>query len=450
MPQVSNVKSGTDKVLSSSSYVSQSITLFNHRSETLDISGIVTDFSITESIYSYGLTLNINFKDSTNVLERFQISGHEVIDIVLERQLGEDASTRKKVTHRFFLVDFPMYARMGQLTQVFSAVGVSEHLYLNRFKQLSRAYTNQAPEDIITGILIDDLVYPNSGVKKLNVSRGRFSGVIPYMRPLSIIDMILRRMVSDDGSPFLCFESMQYGITIGSLSFYTSEKTNSVYKKYYQRFDKPNLQAGSDAMLKYEGESILDVASTLKLSKGITGSKGGYAQTVATVDLYNKSWKEKVFDYSKLNKEAFMNPYDSFSSNFKVRTHSTNPKKLPLNELANASRQYVSLNSGAFNENNLNALNVENLSIANALNESLDAIVHNIKLNGDHRLSPGTKIELVIPSVLDPRFVDKNNPNNIDNMQSGKYLITSIIHEFGSKYFCNVQCKRDSLSINLT
>ncbi len=451
MPQVSFIKSGTDKVLSSNAYIIQSITLFNHRSDSLDISPIVTDFSITESIYTYGLTLNINFKDSTNVLERFQVSGHEVIDVVLERQIGEDASSRKKITHRFFLVEFPMYSRMGQFTQVFSAVGVSEHLYLNKFKQISRAYTNVAPEDIITGLLIDDLVYPTGGIKKLNVSVGRLSAVIPFMRPLSIIDMILKKMVSEDGSPFVCFETLQYGITIGSLSFYTSEKTNSVYKKYYQRFTSPNFEPGSAAMLKYEGESILDIASSMKLSKGAVGTQGGYAQTVQTLNLYNKAMVEKTFDYVKdLKKESFMNSFDAFSSKFKIQEHSTQPEKVPLNQLSNASRRYVPLNSGAFSESNVSSLNVDFISTANAFNESLDAIVHNVRLNGDHHLSPGTKIELEFPTVLDPNIKDRNNPNNIDAMQSGKYLITSIIHEFGSRYFCNVQCKRDSLSINLT
>jgi hypothetical protein len=91
----------------------------------------------------------------------------------------------------------------------------------------------------------------------------------------------------------------------------------------------------------------------------------------------------------------------------------------------------------------------------NAYNALLNTFTHDIRLNGNFKLNAGRKIQLEFPKAIDPiaykDFTGKSGEADHRNkFLSGKYLITSAIHEFeNDEYYVNLRVKRDSFSVDL-
>jgi hypothetical protein len=69
-------------------------------------------------------------------------------------------------------------------------------------------------------------------------------------------------------------------------------------------------------------------------------------------------------------------------------------------------------------------------------------------------MRPGRKVTLEIPKAIDLKQFDKksmkgNFDDYFDRTVSGKYLVTAVIHQFGSEYHCRMRLKRDSLTYDL-
>jgi predicted transcriptional regulator len=69
-------------------------------------------------------------------------------------------------------------------------------------------------------------------------------------------------------------------------------------------------------------------------------------------------------------------------------------------------------------------------------------------------LNPGRVVDLRFQRAMDPQsmkeLLDKNPRDIWDEHMSGRYLITSAIHQFKEgKYYTNIKVKRDSFAINI-
>ena len=104
MANLTNIATlGTNEIRVPSAYVIDSIMLSNHNGRIIDIQKIVTDFTITESIYHPGLILSMNVKDVVNFMEEFKLTGHETITVNLSRTTyasNNNAISAKNITHR--------------------------------------------------------------------------------------------------------------------------------------------------------------------------------------------------------------------------------------------------------------------------------------------------------------------------------------------------------------
>ena len=90
----------------------------------------------------------------------------------------------------------------------------------------------------------------------------------------------------------------------------------------------------------------------------------------------------------------------------------------------------------------------------NAYNALFNTFTHDIRLHGNFKLNAGRKIQLEFPKAIDPVAYREASDNPKDHHRneflSGKYLITSAIHEFSDdEYYVNLRVKRDSFSVDL-
>lgn len=449
-----NIKPNTNKVLMPTAYVLDSIILTNHRGRQADIQHLVTDFSITESLYTAAMILKLNVKDAANFIEEYELLGQETIEIKLSRQDYNEKDVTKLALF-FYVTEYPIYGRGKQEhTHAYSITAISKHAYLSQFKRISRA-VNGLISDEIYRILSKDLFVPDVAMS-IEPTVERFNGVLPLMHPLDSAYWLLRRAYDRNSCPFFLHESLSGGIRLESLTTLIDDKSNPNYRTF-DDFELKVKTPGSREFFDDCQRGIEDLSSNFRLSKVLPMLKGAFSSRNIFLDLSTKSIINKVFSYSEISPELTLNKNTVLSESFGVPYTGANDIR-SLSDMPDASVEYVPINSLAYSTDaskmSYHDMMVQRLGKYNAIVETLDTFIQEITVPGDLNLRSGQKVTLEIPKAIDPRsYVKKNGDNNsddrFDQMISGKYLITAIIHQFGSEYHCRMRLKRDSLTFDV-
>lgn len=430
MPEVrTHLKANTHKAGAPTTYSIIGILLKNHRGEEVDVQNIVVDFTITESIYSPTLILNISFKDSANFIEQYELCGQESIRVHLARQAPNSEET-EKLDHTFYITEYPLYAKAGEHTQVYKMTGLSLHSYLSNLKKLSKFVEGNSC-DIIASILKSDL-YTDSTYDGLCVSS--FSGIIPYLSPMLAIDWLRRDCYSANSSPYFIFQTAQSELKIVS---YDTLIRGAVYRTYSQNSAAMGKVHGEDDYLTRSCK-IHDISSNMKMQKNLSASNGAYASSILAVDIAQKRAYRRNFKYS-----------ESYDKSSKLQKHAVlSAGKIDLVEKAledfSVHNLFIPLNSA---NSDYRASCVDRCLPANSMRQNSEFMTHDLRLAGDFELNAGKKVNLEIPKAVDPLFLEGGNP--LDQLISGTYLVTSVQHSFSSEYYCSIRVKTDSLNYTL-
>jgi len=425
------------------SYRLNYVNLTNHNGDTTDIQALVTDFSIAESIYLPSLILTVNVKDNVNFLEEFQLSGQEQISIGISR--AKEFGTDEEVTLDldFYVTEYPTYGKFNNHTQVYAIKGISEHAYRSKFNKISRAFSGNA-KDLIYSILTQDLNYSDEWIDVSGKDMLNASLIVPNLAPIDAIAWILRRCYDQTGSPWYCYETMKEGIAIYPQSELVA---GDIFRTFEEgKFFKFDIFSVED--YRERQRRILSMASDMRMSKYIGGAKGAYGSRSVYVDIAKKTIGSHRFNYNDdYDEMVWLNDKSSnLDEDFGFDQKS-------IATMHDAQINYIPTNSMAFerSKNYHSGTADGRINRAQSYLENLDNLTHEIKVAGDFGLSAGKVVELLIPKAIDPTVDIQNAKKTIisqiyDDVISGKYLITSVVHNFGEEYFCDIKIKKDSLS----
>ena len=450
-----------------SAYRITSIIITNYRGEKADVLDISTRMVINESLYSNTLTLKLTLKDSTNFIEDFPIIGQEKIKIKFDYKRLSNGEEEDDIDIEidFFVNEYPTFGSSENqaYTQAISLLAISEQSYISNQKKISRSYNNNTSEEILK-IFYEELDLIKSKFKTSPEGHEAIStsqGIISNQRPLDVIEWFRRQTYSENTfSPFFLYQTVDGSFNFKSMSYLVS-KDNEVYNRYYdvRGFNYSSLEQ-PELNFRQSDQRILSVSSDLKLNKSIQSRRGAFASKNNYLDYGNKTYTNFEYNYQKdfLDKELpSLEGKKILSDKFLIGDQK-------LTDFTQAHCEYISVNSKAFDGNsNYNNMSKISRHFINAYNALSDTITHDIRLHGNLRLTAGTKIELIFPKNIDP-LVRKDevseNKKEEDEMEegedhknkflSGKYLITSVIHEFSDdEYYVNLRVKRDSFSVDL-
>lgn len=450
-----NLSPGRSAGVNPAAYRINKIILTNHGGRQIDIAGLVTDFFITESIYSPFLALEMNIRDDVNFVEEYQISGQEKILVSFSKNeyqedIFPDEGYLDEVTieHTFVVTEYPVYAKASNnRSQALVLRGVSPHAYLSKFKKVSRAY-NDSAINIIKNILINDLGYDESKMIISGAASPQMKVIIPYLDPLDAIAWILRRSFDENSGPIFCYETLSDKLLIQSYSNFVSTN-NGPHREYKEGkfFTSELLDDHTQAYLQMSSR-ILNLSSNIQLSKFIPGSQGAYSSKTQYTDISKKTYSNDIFDYySEFPSMVWADQGKAISSKFKV-----NENELSLNEYDEAKLNFIPLNTLAFGKYS----NYHQSTTGNSLNkaisyiENLDSIIHEIQLYGDALMRSGKCVNLQLVKAMDPD-VDmredkaRGDPSK-DEFLSGRYIVSGIKHSFGNEYVMQIRVKKDSFS----
>ena len=429
-------------------YSLQAVVLSNHKGDKVDIKTFITDFTLTESIYRTSLILNLNIKDTINLIEEYKLTGQEIINVVIARR--EYGSKVEQIINLDFLIsEYPLLGKLNNRLQVFSISGISPYAFLSKLKRISRAYTGTLGE-FIKGVLEKDL---NVDPKKIILSESVSPSckfIVPNLAPLDAISWALRRSYDENGSPFYCYQTLNGDIHIASQGDMVKKET---YKQFNEgKFFKANRSTEADKIADYKERArrILSITSDFRMSKYLAGANGAYASTTNYLDLSTKTMSRNIFHYERdFKKMSFIEKNNVISPFFHPEKGNL---KDTMSNYPNSSINFISTNSNAFNGNEKNyhspTLNGA-INKAQAHTENLDTLIHDVSLCGDFKVNSGVMVDLKLSPSIDPEVGVKTGESEGDVIRdqffSGRYLITAAVHRFDDEYTVDIKLKKDSL-----
>ena len=395
-----------------------------------DISDLVAYFEVIESLNSPGLEFIIAIGDTVNLLERLKLAGNERIQIVVKR--NSESRGKEKYEIDCYIAEIFNYVREKPGLQTYSFRCISEHMYHNQLMILKKPFAGTIG-DIIERVVKTDLKGKMAEINK--TSKDVIKGLFPSMRPVNAIYWLMRNAF-DNGTPFFFYESLAKGLHFTSYNKILAKKP---FEKYTM---KPFMNNEMEIEDGYEEErkQVKAMASDYSVSKFSSAGFGGYASTMHTIDIAEKKFVKTVFNYDNHIKEK-LNKNIPFSK-------SDNAKFLgkTLSEHQNSKNYYVSLNTKSFPKNNNFHFPGGDIDLLKGMAyiENMNFMAHTIDIAGDFNLSVGDVIELEIL-----RAQEDNEGSMVDKMQSGKYVVSQIVHHFRSGYVQSLTIQKDSSEVDL-
>ena len=429
-----NFGKGTDAFVPSSINL-KSVLITNHKGESFNIAPIVSDFSITESIYSTSLIVSITVVDANNTIENIQIIGQEKISFVITRNKHEDGE-EEDIELDLTVTDIPKYSRSdNEYVQSYVISAVASFAVVDKTLKISRSYNNNTIDEIKkilnTDLSVTDLEELGSGI-----SRSR--GLLRWQHPLQAVEHFRKNSFNDVGSPFYVFQRLTGQVVIAAQSDLVAEE---VYETYFDGKQFTGKALTKDDYIQRRTR-IISCDSNLKFGKTFNSVAGAYASENNYLDYGNKTYTKLDFTYNDFPLGNTLNQNSSLSTTAEIDYSTT----------FQAHCEYISTNEFAFEgaTKNNNNLRKENGHVVKSFSENLDATTHDVELFGDSFLNAGRVIELKFPKSQDPLTRDTSQAEKYDDNLSGKYLIISAVHTSkDGEYFTNVRVKKDSMSVTL-
>ncbi len=414
------------------SFSLKNISLINHKDEGIDIRQGLVGFSITESLYNSTLLIEIVFKDEYNILEDLPIIGQEKLDIEIFRKSNDPHIPEEIISLQFLVTEYPEFIRLqADRVSAFKIIGVSEHAYKSKFKKICRKTQG------LTTTEIEKIYTKDLGVKKFNnigSCMSRFKGILNINNPSYHAGWLLIKSFDEANTPYFCFQTFDGTLNLVSYSELLKEEP------YYKYEDKRGFFAsGQDENTYTElSKRIIDVSSDLRMAKPILAIPGAYAAKHSYLDYTKKNFSNHKYSYQNLSERLEANP--TISKDFLIDGQ-------PFDALFDAHHEYISINDWAHGKTSKNYNNLKKVSkgLVKGYVENLETTSHELTLYGDMNLNAGVIIELEFPKAI-----SLDIEQGIDEHLSGKYIITSAIHEFkDSEYFTRVKVKRDSFLLQI-
>tara|TARA_B100001093_G_scaffold244275_1_gene233902 strand:+ start:2581 stop:3957 length:1377 start_codon:yes stop_codon:yes gene_type:complete len=431
------------KVATTQSYVRDFVKLFPNSAgdEFTDIKQLINRIIFKENIRQGSIICEIDVLDGLNMLETFKLSGGEKVEIQLSQNtpLGNN-----KLRKTFFVSDIINHTKPRPGYQTYQLICISEYAYLNNLIRLDRDFSG-SPGSLIKNILKKDLRVKDEDIFKCNTESGSIiQGIYPKLKPLDAINW-LKRNAFDENTPFYFYDTLHKGLILNSLKELINEDSDIEYihKPYFGLF-------------KNEEEEFVDsrkrvrkLSSNLGMSKFNQAGKGSYSSSLTSIDIATKTVVEN-FDYRYNDDFAIKEHKLEGKTRAGNKPFSSETKFLDreLNNFPQSRRFNLSLNSLAFDKKNYHDHVPLFIQKSEAIKNGFDYMSLELILNGDFRLHCGKMVSIIIPKATSKGLTKSNK--EIDEVLSGSYIVTNIIHEFNmDEYVMNAELKKDSTLISL-
>ena len=303
----------------------------------------------------------------------------------------------------------------------------------------------------------------NSEIGGIKIETGldTSGSIVRYIAPnvsyKTAVEHILRSS-SDPvkNSQIYVFESFsKKSVIISSYNDLIREGATKPYRKYRHASFYSSVDLLSEASQKEQETRILSIESVLGFSnfKGI--AEGAYVSMTREIDLSSKLYREEGYNaisQSQSGKALSRIPQGGSNEYLIANDFTIGLNKRSLDAFSDSVIFNVYRNSKAYADSlaettpkisNIHADEI-NVGKKRAAVANLEQFTHKLSIHGDPKIYAGAFIDIDIPRT--PNNV-ATNPDLIDKVLSGTYLVVSVIHEYtleGMKTYLKV--KRDTIA----
>lgn len=425
-----------EKAATPTAYVIKKLDLFANNENKFDIRSLVNKITITESIYGGSIEVDLIITDAVNLIEQLKLNGQEKLNIVIGRTDLDDKNI-SKFDINVYIAQILNYARTKPGSATYELRCLSKHMFVNNTKVIGRGFEG-TPGSLIKNICGSDLSVSKKKLENISGSGHTIKGIYPKLRPFAAIKWLTRNSFDAKGSPYYFYETAAGGLHFKSyIDMIESDPYNNSDNEEYihNPFFKAEAEIGTEEHYSELKRRIRKLSSELNMSKYISTGEGAFASKLHYIDIYNKEYNTEKFTYNNMKLNSGKPFHDGEFEQYGNRA---------VQQCAEGKNYFVSTNSG--NKNNYSSPLKQNLLKGQSYLANEDIISHDITLPGDFKLQPG----MIVKMKYLKNSLENKTSDYYDKMLTGKYLVTSIIHEFQSEYTMNIRVKTDSFGSDLT
>lgn len=421
------------------------LTIASKEGKFLNILDYLIELNIYESIFTPAMTGSITLGDSRNLINSFPIVGEEILSVEFTTP-GTGVSVEKifrihSIVEKNYVGDGSSQVYSLEFSSVELIRDISNAIYRS-FEGTPSSIVNQIFEEYlkvsrtIPG-LSNNTQFADSNYTPLTIftsTKNLVKFVSPGWTPIKCINWLCAHSepAGSKASDFLFWETNKR-FYFGAIEDIIANKDNIRAGTYY--YSAPLINSNTDVGNKMMG--IRDISFKRVFDQFANKTDGFLSSRVVDVDLINKTYENYEYDYTnEYNNYKHLEgegsyPLHSFSTSRNPKVHTIVNYNIP-GLYSGISSNFSERYKFVYGNRRSNIMKLNNLRMK-------------LVVPGRSDLEAGTVIEILLPRGF-PNSPEERNELKVDDMYSGKYLITSINHKINPiSHFITMEVTKDSI-----
>lgn len=417
------------------------ITLLSPTGSSVSLMHLYSEINVFEDLFSQTMSGNIVVHDSLDLINKIPILGYEYLIIVFGKP-GQ-STLLKKIFRVYKITD---RTKINQQHESYILHFISEEMLLSEKILVSKSYKEKQISDIIQDIAKN---YLGINSEKLSTSRiettyGLNNIIIPSWHPFYAINWLAKRAIGiDKTSSFVWFENIN-GFNFTSIEtlfkkapidkIHVSPKTAGI-----NRDDQTNIEISQKGVESYLFRDVFDTLKNINY--------GMYGGELITFDPIRRRIATNILKHSSFFKST------KHAEKYPILIGEKDRFKKEIDEYTTANRKVypaisniddIKYGKGKISQR---ANNVEKWMLQRDMYlSSIHSMRMTLIIPGSLNYSVGNTIDLKLPVLEEQEKPEKK----LDQLFSGKYLITAVRHKIDRKnYACIMEISKDSINHTL-
>ena len=381
----------------SGDYTVKALSIVTSDGIIIDIKNLAIEINIFQDLFAPCISGSILMGEALDLLANYKLQGNEWLLMDIDKPSLN--MPLKKVFRIYKVADREIKTSLQNYVIYFC----SEENVLSLQYLISKAYNGMLVSDMIKDILVNKLGVPSKKINFWDTTEGIFTFIVPRMNPFEAIEWLSTRAYNGNDATYLFYED-----NIGyNLRSYNNLINQKVYQTYYKR---PKVETFNPPE-NVNSVNILKIVQDFDIIE--SGRYGAYSGSLYVYDLVNHKLVNYPSDYNnyKLLNDAV--PINNSQNRFK-------------STLTNSYDMFFKFTPVFDSDQTMNPIHPENFLLKKAMKL---AQMHTFKIiasiPGDINMQVGNIIQLEIPKA-----VPQNDKMQINEMRTGKYLVTAVHHVF--------------------
>lgn len=404
------------------------------RPEGVEVSDLVTELNIFQSIQVPFMTGKILLVDAVSLLDNVMLLGNDQIDIYIESK--STGGKQEEIYISMFTTGIEKAEKQKE-NNIYVLSLASKHIINNAYTRINQAYNGKS-SDIIKKIAIDKLKVNETDLD-IEDTMDNLKVIIPNLKISESLMWIARRATSESKTPCFVYEYLDGSIGFNSLAkMYSRPSVITYYRSDTQSSDPQTTYA-----------KIIDFQADSVGNGYLNFSNGAFAAKTYAFDTMTKQLIEEKFDLRDYEKDETV--LNTTIANTGVNVEGKTVYELPESKVyylltssdgSNSNRPDITTTNDTFGDYHTNS--EIKIPYLNSKLMQLENFMLSITVQGNINVFPGAIISLVVPSANNSI---KGQEVTNDLLYSGNYVVVSIKHSFNAQnHVTMLQIAKDSLA----